>query len=82
MTYQRGPDDHHSTDYIDRTDTSVGWARLILGVVFASLFVFLLFGTSWKTGPSDRPLASQRPELPNVVPGAPSVPTPAPLKPQ
>ena len=80
MTYQRGPDDRHSTGYIDRT--SVGWAPLILGVVFAGLFVFLLFGTSWRTGPSDRPTVSQRPELPNVVPGAPSVPTPAPLKPQ
>ena len=82
MTYQRGPDDHHSTDYIDRTDTSVSWARLILGVVFASLFVFLLLGTSRKTGPSHRPTISQRPELPNVVPGAPSVPTPTPPKSQ
>jgi hypothetical protein len=82
MTYQRGPEDRHSTDYIDRTDTSLGWAPLILGVVLAGLFVFLLFGTSWRTGPSDRPTVSQRPELPSVVPGAPSVPTPAPPKPQ
>lgn len=80
MSYQRGPDDRHPTDYIDRTDTSVGWAPLILGVAFAALFVMLMFGTTWP--PGDRSAVSQRPEIPNTAPGAPSVPTPAPPKPQ
>ena len=82
MTFQRGPDDRHPMDYIDQTGTGVGWAPIILGVAFAALFVFLLFGASPISGPGDRPTITQRPELPNVVPGAPSVPMPAPPKPQ
>jgi hypothetical protein len=82
MTYQRGPDDRHPTDYIDQTDTSVGWAPLILGVAFAALFVFLLLGAPSNPSSGDRQTVSHRPELPNVAPGAPSVPTPAPPKPQ
>jgi hypothetical protein len=78
MTYQRGPDNRHPTDYIDRAETNVGWAPLILGVAFAALFIFLMFGASWNTNSSNRSTVSQRPELPN----APSVPVPAPPKPQ
>jgi hypothetical protein len=36
MTYQRGPDDRHSTDYIDRTDTNVGWALVSFSPVCSS----------------------------------------------
>jgi hypothetical protein len=80
MTYQRGPDDRHPTDYIDRSDTSVGWAPLILGLAFIGLLAFLLFGTT--SGPqSDRPTMSQRSELPNTAPSAPPVPTRATPKP-
>lgn len=66
MTYQRGPDDRHPTDYIDR-DTSIGWAPLLLGVTFIGLLAFLSFGTSLHS-PRGRPALTQQSELPNAPP--------------
>jgi hypothetical protein len=81
MTYQRGPDDRHPTDYIDRGDTSAGWAPLILGLAFVGLLAFLMFGTT-SGPPRGGSTISQQSELPNTAPSAPTVPTPAPPKPQ
>ena len=81
MTYQGGPDDlRRATEYIDR-DTKVGWAPLVLGIVFIALLGFLMFGPSWIV-PTDSVKNAQRSELPNAAPSAPPVPTPAPPKPQ
>jgi hypothetical protein len=80
MTYQHGPEDRHPTDYIDR-DTSVGWAPLLLGIAFIGLLAFLMFGTTWSP-PTDRPSLTQRSEQPSTAPSAPTVPTPAPPKPE
>jgi len=78
MTYQRDPNER-STDYIERSDPNVGRASLILAIIFAALLGFLVFGPNW--GPQS-PTESQRSELPNTTPSAPSVPTPTPPKPQ
>jgi hypothetical protein len=79
---QLDPDDRRrSTDYIDRGDASVGWAPLALVVAFLILLGFLIIGTRWAPQ-SDRPSNSQRSEVPNTAPSAPSLPTPAPPKPQ
>jgi hypothetical protein len=76
------PDDRRrATDYIDRGDASVGWAPLALVIAFLVLVGLLIVGTRWAPQ-SDRVSNSQRSEMPNTVPTAPSVPTPAPPKPQ
>jgi hypothetical protein len=80
MTYQRDPDGRREPDYLEQ-DVSIGWAPIVLGLAFIALLGFLMFGPS--IGPtSDRPAISQRSELPNTAPRAPSIPTPAPPKPQ
>jgi hypothetical protein len=76
------PDDRRrATDYIDRGDVSVGWAPLALVITFLVLVGFLVLGTRWAPQ-SDRGSNNQRSEMPHTAPGAPSVPTPAPQKPQ
>jgi hypothetical protein len=80
MTDQRDLDRKRQLDYIDQ-DTSVGWAPILLGVAFVALLAFLIFASP--TGPpSERPIISQKSELPNTAPRAPPVPTPAPPQPQ
>ena len=76
------PDDRRrATDYIDRGDASVGWAPLALVIAFLVLVGFLIIGTRWAPQ-SDHASNSQRSEMPNTAPSAPSVATPAPPKPQ
>jgi len=80
MTDQRDLDGKRQLDYIDQ-DTSVGWAPILLGVAFVALLALLIF-TSPSGPPSERPIISQKSELPNTAPGAPPAPTPAPPQPQ
>jgi hypothetical protein len=80
MTDQRDLDGKRQLDYIDQ-DTSVGWAPILLGVAFVALLALLIF-TSPSGPPSERPIISQKSELPNSAPRAPPVPTPAPPQPQ
>jgi hypothetical protein len=81
MTYQHDPYGRRPTDYLDRSDASVGWAPLLLGIAFVCLLGFLMFGTTG-TPKSDRPTVSQRSELPHTAPSAPPSQTPVPTKPQ
>ena len=75
MTYQRGPEDRQSTDYIEHA-TGMAWAPIILFSAFAILIAFLLNGTTWGPVSGERPTVAQRTELPNTNSSAPSVPAP------
>jgi hypothetical protein len=77
MAYQ--DPDNRSDDYIERGVDSVGWTPIILAIAFLALVGLLML--EWPQTSND-PAASQRGELPNTAPNAPSIPTPAPPKPQ
>jgi hypothetical protein len=70
MAHLEPDDPRRTTDYIDRTDDSWGWAPILLGVAFAAMLGFLVFGTT-STQP-DR--ANQRTEAPTSPPSAPAMP--------
>jgi hypothetical protein len=76
MTFQGSPDDpRQASDSIER-DSGVRWTAIVLGIVFAGLLGFLVFGPSWIV-PADR--VTERTELP---PGTPPVPMPSVPTPQ
>jgi hypothetical protein len=79
MTYQDPNNRPSSDDYIDRAGDGVGWTPVVLAVAFICLVGLLILGWPQR---SDGPQTSQRNELPNTAPSAPSVPAPAPPKPQ
>jgi hypothetical protein len=79
MTFQDPDDRRRSDDYIDGAGEGVGWAPLVLGIAALGLIAFLFLGSPRQ---SDGPALSQRSELPNTAPGAPSIPPPTPPTPQ
>lgn len=81
MTYQEPDDPRRRQDYyLDRSDPSVGWAPLLMGIAFLGVLALLFLASTW--GPQSDRVTSQRTELPNTAPGAPPAPTPAPPRPQ
>ena len=79
MAYNDPGNPRRPDDYIERTG-DIGWAPIVLGILFAAVLGYLIFG-----GPrsADQPSnTAQRGELPNTAPGAPSIPAPSPPKPQ
>jgi hypothetical protein len=79
MTHQDPDNRVRSDEYIERAGDGVGWTPFILAIAFIGLVALLIL--KWPET-SEGPLISQRSELPNTAPGAPSIPTPAPPKPQ
>ena len=79
MAYQNPGNQRRVHDYIDRTG-EMGWTPIVFGLAFVAVLAFLLFGSPKS---ADQPSATaQRSELPNIAPGAPSIPVPSPPKPQ
>lgn len=66
-----------SDDYIERA--GVGWTPVVFGIAFLVLLGLLMLGWPQR---SDRPAITQRSDLPNTAPNAPTIPTPSPPKPQ
>jgi hypothetical protein len=79
MTFQDPDSRHRLDDYIDQAGEGPGWAPIVLGIIFLGVLGFLIFGSPRQ---SDQPTTAQRSKIPNTAPSAPSVPTPAPPKPQ
>ena len=79
MAYQDPDNRRRPDDYIDRGVDGVGWTPIILAIAFIGLVGLLMLGSPQR---SDGPATAQRSELPNAAPNAPSIPTPAPPKPQ
>jgi hypothetical protein len=77
MTDQRDLLRRTSRDYMRSEDGSWGILPILIGAAFVLFLGYLLLGPGF--GPRTEPtVTSQRSELPNAVPSAPSVPTPAP----
>src|SRR5262245_39594099 len=79
MTYQDPDNRPRSDDYIERAGEGIGLTPIILGIAFLGLLGLLMLGWPQR---SDKPAISQRSELPNTAPKAPSIPIPEPPKPQ
>lgn len=79
MTFQDPDNPRRPDEYIDKAGERMGWAPIVLVVAFVAVLAFLLLGTPRQ---ADQPTVSERGEVPNVKPGAPSVPAPAPPAPQ
>jgi hypothetical protein len=79
MAYQEPDNRRRSDDYIDRGVDGMGWTPIILAIAFIGLVGLLMLG--WPQG-SKEPATTQRSELPSTAPYSPSIPTPAPPKPQ
>jgi len=76
MAYEDRP---RTDDYIDQAADGVGWAPIVLGIAVVLVLAFLLFGAPREPG---RTIMSDRGEFPNTTPGVPSLPVPAPPRPQ
>jgi hypothetical protein len=79
MVYYDPDNRRPSRDYIKRGIDGADWTPILLAITFIGLVGLLMLG--WPQS-SEKPTISQRSELPNTAPNAPSIPTPAPPKPQ
>jgi len=79
MAYNDSNNQRRPDDYIDRT-RDIGWAPIVLGFAFLVVIGFLLFAAP--KSPDQPNTITQRSELPNTAPSAPSLPVPSPPKPQ
>jgi hypothetical protein len=79
MAYEDPDNRRRSDDYIDRGVDGLGWTPIILAIAFIALVGLLML--EWPQT-SNEPAITQRGELPNTAPNAPSIPTPVPPKPQ
>ena len=79
MTFQDPDNGARASERFARAAEEVAWTPILLAVACIGVVVLLMLGWPQR---SDRPAPSQRSELPNTAPNAPSIPAPAPPTPR
>jgi len=79
MTYQDPDNGPRASERFAEAADGVAWTPILLAVACIGLIGLLVLGWPQR---SDGPAPSQRSELPNTAPNAPSIPAPAPPTPR